>query len=451
MSLNDAAPPSTSPIAPKQARKAAVGALAGTSLEFYDFYVYATASALVFGAVFFPDIADPFVATMAAFGVFGVGFISRPLGAVIFGHFGDKYGRKRALIASLLIMGGSTFLVGFLPTYDTAGAVAPLALVVLRLLQGFAIGGEWGGAALISTESAPHNRRNFYGAFTQLGSPAGTVMASGMFALAGLGGHDVLLDWAWRVPFWFSGVLIIVGLVIRAKLEESPAFRAATEQQRVVRLPIVTVLRVQWKSVLAGVAAVAVGIGGFYITGTLFLSYATTQAGNPESPLLLAQTIAAASSIISFPLLALLADRIGAKPVMISGLVATYLIAAPHFLVANTNSMVLVGVMLVITQTVQSGAWVCIPAFLSQAFPPETRYTGISLSYQLAAILFGGIMPVLGAGLLARTGGNPTPAIVLLFVLATVNIVGVIAVSRIVTKREVTVRGTHGMEGASHG
>ena len=442
---------SQAPISPKQSRKAAVGALAGTSLEFYDFYVYATASALVFGALFFPVIDDPFVATMAAFAVFGVGFVSRPLGAVIFGHFGDKYGRKRTLIASLLIMGGSTFLVGFLPTYDTAGVAAPLALVVLRLLQGFAIGGEWGGAALISTESAPRNRRNFYGAFTQLGSPVGTVMASGMFALAGLGGHEVLLDWAWRVPFWFSGLLVIVGLVIRVKLEESPAFTAATQRQHVVRMPIVTVLREQWRSVLAGVAAVAVGIGGFYITGTLFLSYATTQAGNPESPLLLAQTIAAATSIISFPLFALLADRIGSKPVMISGLVATYLVAAPHFLVANTKAMVLIGAMLVVTQTVQSGAWVCIPAFLSRAFPPETRYTGISLSYQLASILFGGIMPIVGAGLLASNDGNLAPAIVLLVLLATINIGGVIATSRIIAGRERSARETTTQEGKING
>ncbi|TCP42069.1 putative MFS family arabinose efflux permease [Tamaricihabitans halophyticus] len=420
----------------KRARKAAAGAFVGTSLEFYDFYIYATASALVFGTIFFPENANPFIGTLAAFAIFGVGFFARPLGAIVIGHIGDRQGRKRALIISLLLMGVATFLIGFVPTYDTIGLWSPAILVVLRLIQGFAIGGEWGGAALISTESAPQGRVNFFGSFTQLGSPAGTVMSSGMFALAGLGGHDVLEEWAWRVPFWFAGVLVIVGLILRARLEESPVFQRAIRDQEQKKLPVVEVFRKEWRSVLAGVLLVAHGIGGFYVTGTLFLSYATQGQGLESSPLLIGQTIAAASSFITFPIVATLADRLGERRVLVVAAILVILFAAPHFLVVGTGNHVLISLMLVVTQTVGAGAWVCIPGFLGRAFAPETRYTGISLSYQLASILFGGILPSVGAAILAVTAGAVLGPVLILVGLAVLVMFGAVFVHRIVKERE---------------
>jgi MFS family permease len=410
--------------------------MAGTSLEFYDFYVYATASALVFGTVFFPENENPFIGTMAAFAIFGVGFIARPLGAIVFGHFGDRHGRKKALIASLLLMGGATFLIAFLPTYASVGMAAPMLLLILRLVQGFAIGGEWGGAALISTESAPTGKANFFGAFTQLGSPAGTVMSSGMFALVGLGGQEFLEDWGWRIPFLFSGVLVVIGLILRIKLEESPVFLAAVKVQESKKLPFLEVFSREWRTIVAGVCVVAVGVGGFYVTGTLFLSYATQTVGVESSPLLLGQTIAAASSFVTFPLLAMLADRIGARKVMIIAAIATVVFALPHFLVLGTGSFTLIKLMLIVNQTAQGGAWVCIPAFLGRAFNPATRYTGISLAYQIAAILFGGLLPIGGAALLAATDGGLQGPVLILAGLSMLVIIGTIALSRIIRTRE---------------
>lgn len=415
------------PIDIRRARKAAAGAYVGTSIEFYDFYIFATASALVFGDVFFPAIDNPFLGTMAAFATFGVGFVFRPLGGLIFGPLGDKYGRKPILIFTLLIMGGATFAVGFLPSYESWGIWSPALLVLLRLLQGLAIGGEWGGAASISTESAPSNRRYFYGSFTQLGSPTGTVISSGMFALAALGGSEALHAWAWRIPFWFAGVLLVISLFVRAGLEESPEFEKKVEAKGTEKSPLRTLLKEDWRSVLAGAAATAVGIGGFYITGTLFLSYATVTVGLPESPLLTAQTVAAATSFASFPLIALIADKKGPKPVILWSLVAAAVVATPHFLIAGTESFSLIALMLSVTQTAQAGAWACIPALLRKLFKPSVRYTGMSVSYQLSSVVFGGLMPMAGAGLLALGEGSPIYAIGLMILLVLINITGVLA------------------------
>lgn len=434
---NDAhldAPPSGK----RRARRAAAGAYVGTSIEFYDFFVFATASALVFGDVFFSTVENPFLGTMAAFATFGVGFVFRPLGGLIFGPLGDKYGRKPILITTLLIMGGATFAVGLVPSYDSWGIFAPLTLVFLRLIQGLAIGGEWGGAATISTESAPSNRRYFYGSFTQLGSPTGTVLSSGMFALAAMGGDEVLQAWAWRVPFLFAGVLLIVSLIIRARLEESPEFEKHVDKSapKKATTSLIDTLKNNWRSILAGSAATAVGVGGFYITGTLFLSYATTTVGLSDGPLLTAQTIAAATSFISFPLLSLVADRKGPRVVIMWSLVAVAAAATPHFLIADTGSFSLIAMMLSITQTAQAGAWACIPALLRKMFDPEVRYTGMSISYQLSSVVFGGLMPMVGAGLLAVTGGSPALAIVLLVVLVAINIIGVLASLSIIRNRD---------------
>lgn len=420
----------------KRAQRAAAGAMVGTSLEFYDFYIYATASALVFGHIFFPENANPFIGTLSSFAVFGVGFLARPLGAVFFGHIGDRLGRKHALIISLIVMGSATFLIGFLPTYQTIGFGAPVLLVLLRLIQGFAIGGEWGGAALISTESAPKGRANFFGAFTQMGSPAGTVLSSLMFALVGLGGQDTLQEWAWRIPFWFAGVLVIVGLVLRLKLEESPVFKAAVEKEEdKPKLPVISVFRFEWRTVIAGVLLVAHGIGGFYVTGTLFLSYATETGGLASSPLLVAQAIAAATSFISFPFVAALADKVGPKIVVLWSTLLIVLCAAPHFLVVGTQNYVLITLMLIVTQTIGAGAWACIPGFLSTSFNASSRYTGVSVTYQIASILFGGILPAVGAAILAATNGQVIGPVLILVFLAAIVAIGAIATAKINARR----------------
>ncbi|PZG48105.1 MFS transporter [Spongiactinospora gelatinilytica] len=434
--VSNAQPNATSDAAtPTKARKAALAAFVGTSIEYYDYYAYATASALVFGKLFFPDTGNPFIGTMAAFATFAVGFLVRPIGGIVFGHYGDRVGRKTALVTTLVLMGGATFLIGLLPTYETAGILSPICLVLLRLAQGFAVGGEWGGAALIAVEHAPPSRKTFYSSFAQLGSPGGTVLSSAAFSLAALLGGGDLLEWAWRVPFLFSAVLVIIGLVIRLKLEESPEFQRAQKRNTVVKSPLKVTVQGSWKLILMGVGTVAVGVGGFYMTGTLFLSYAVDQVGIAQQTILSAQLIAAASSIVSFPVLAALADRYGKRLAMFSGLIGTIVIAAPHYYMAHTESAVLITLMLIVTQTVSAGAWVTIPALLSEAFPVETRYTAMSLSFQLAGVLFGGLVPVAGAGLVAMAAGSPLPAIGLLIALALINLLGATLLIRAVAAK----------------
>ncbi len=257
----------------KQPVKASVAAFVGTMVEWYDFYIYGTAAALVLGQLFFPG-GSPFERTLAAFGTFAVGFFARPLGGIIFGALGDKFGRKKSLVITLSLMGSATILVGLLPTYESIGIAAPILLVLLRLLQGIAVGGEWGGAVLMASEHAPSDRQNFFASFAQLGSPAGLILSILSFRLVSSMGNDVFLSWGWRLPFLASVVMLAIGIFIRTGVNESPEFEELKEKKQLAERPVAEAWTKAWPLVLLALAANALGISGGYFTNTFMITYA---------------------------------------------------------------------------------------------------------------------------------------------------------------------------------
>ncbi|NJP91681.1 MHS family MFS transporter [Nonomuraea sp. FMUSA5-5] len=394
-----------------RATRAAGAAFVGTTIEWYDFYVYATAAALLFDDLFFPNASSPTVALMASFATYAVGFFARPLGGIVFGHFGDRVGRKSALVVTLLMMGGATFLVGLLPTYDSISALAPVLLVLLRFVQGLAVGGEWGGAALMAVEHAPAGRKTFYGGFAQLGNPAGALLATGAFSLMSLSGEQAMQAWGWRVPFIVSAVLVLVGLFIRLRVEESPVFEAAER----TGVPIKEVFRTSWRSVLLGVGTLPVAIGGYYLLTTFLLSYATgPSVGASEQLILNGLSFASFVELVATLGIAWLGDRFGARKVAVWFLVLTALLAVPQFAVLGSGNAVLIFALLGLMRLATSGTYGPMAAILAEMFPPQVRYTGISLAYQGAGAIFGGLSPLAATALVGAYGGAAWPAVALL-------------------------------------
>ena len=393
----------TQPRASAQARRAGTASFIGTTIEWYDFYIYGTASALVFGKLFFPDIS-PAAGIMASFATFWVGFLARPLGGVVFGHLGDRIGRKKTLVATLLMMGTATFLVGCLPTYAAIGAGAPVLLAVLRAVQGVAVGGEWGGAVLMASESAPKGRGVLFGMFAQQGSPAGSILATLMFLLFGMMPHESFLAWGWRVPFLLSAVLVIVGLVIRLRVTESPEFAELRRQAKVARLPVAELLRTSWPAVLLGVGASAMGIASAYFVNTFMLSWATNDLGMAEQSML---NVLLGTSIVQFcwqPIAALIAERVGTTRFMTISLAGSMVLSVPMFLLVGTKAPLLAFVGIALTTITTSGYYAVLAGFLARAFAPRVRYTGISLAYQLCSTLIGGTTPLIAEALLTTSG-----------------------------------------------
>ncbi|WP_219412501.1 MFS transporter [Pseudonocardia nigra] len=411
---------------PVAARRAAFGSFVGTTIEWYDFYVYATAASLVLGELFFPADTDRLTGVMASFAIFAVGFFARPLGGVVFGHFGDRVGRKAALVTTLLMMGSVTFAVGLLPTYSAIGVTAPILLVVFRFVQGLAVGGEWGGAALMAVEHAPAARKTFYGCFPQIGNSVGALLATGAFSLVSTLDDDALLSWGWRLPFLASAVLIVVGLVIRLRVEESPVFVAMRDEharRQPAELPVKAALRTSMRAVLLGIGALPVAVGGYYIVTTFLLAYATgPEIGVSETTVLNALTAAAFLEVVATLVTSWLGDRVGPRRVVIGGLVAVALLAGPQFLVMPTQNTALIVTMILVMRIGMSGTYGPLPAILSAMFRPEVRYTGISLSYQVAGAIFGGLSPLVATALLNAYGG-PLPVVGLLVLMCLVAIV----------------------------
>ena len=390
--------------------RAAAAAFVGTTIEWYDFYVYATAASLVFGKLFFPEGTSPLVGVMASFATYAVGFFARPLGGLVFGHFGDRVGRKSALVVTLLMMGVATFAVGVLPTYAAVGAVAPALLVLLRFVQGLAVGGEWGGAVLMAVEHAPAEKRTFYGSFAQLGNPSGALLATGFFSVMSGFGDEALLSWGWRVPFLASAVLVLVGLVIRLKVSESPVF---AEVEQPAELPVRQALRSSWRAVLLGIGALPVAVGGYYVVTTFLLAYATNELSVDEQLLLNALSVAAAVELVATVVVSWLGDRVGARRVVIAGLAGVALLAAPQFLVLAGGGTALIFLVVAVMRLVMAATYGPMSAILAEMFPPAARYTSISLSYQVAGALFGGLSPLVCTALLAATG-SVLPVVALL-------------------------------------
>ncbi|GAA3426544.1 MFS transporter [Streptosporangium sandarakinum] len=384
------------------ARGAGIASFVGTSIEWYDFYIYGTASALVFGKLFFPEV-NPAAGVMASFATFWVGFLARPLGGVIFGHLGDRIGRKRTLVATLLLMGGATTLVGVLPTYATAGVLAPILLAGLRLVQGVAVGGEWGGAVLIAAEHAGP-KRIFYAAFAQQGSPAGSILATGVFALVSLLPEESFMSYGWRIPFLASAVLLVIGMVIRLRVEESPEFVRMREQREVAKLPVVEVFRSAWPLVLLGIGASGVGIASAYFTNTFILSWATTDLGITKSTMLNVLLIVSVVQFVTQPLGAVLGQRMGAARYMLIAFTVLLVCTPITFWLVGTGDPVLATLGLALSIVFGGSSYAALAGFLAEAFPARVRYTGISLAYQLCGALIGGTTPMIAQALLGWSG-----------------------------------------------
>ena len=382
----------------------ALASFVGTTIEWYDFFLYGTAAALVFNQLFFPTF-DPLTGTLAAFGTYAVGFIARPIGGIIIGHYGDKIGRKSMLVLTLLIMGVATFLIGLLPTYESIGPWAAVFLVLLRLVQGFGVGGEWGGAVLMAVEHAPPGRRGYYGSWPQMGVPAGLLMSTFVFAAFARLPEDQFLAWGWRVPFLLSFLLVGVGLLIRLRILETPAFAKMKERRADAMMPIVEVIRKYPKQVLLAAGARIAENGGFYIFSVFMLLYATQHAKVERSVALTGVMIAAAFDLVAIPFYGHLSDKIGRRPVYLFGAAMTGILAYPLFWLFDTGSTPLVWLGLVLVFTfAHAPMYGPQAAFLSELFGTRVRYTGASLGAQLASIVAGGLSPFIATALMPRYG-----------------------------------------------
>ncbi|MFG2497598.1 MFS transporter [Streptomyces sp. NPDC048441] len=398
-----------------QLRRVALSGLLGTAVEFYDFLVYGTVAALVFGDLFFPEV-DSAVGTIAAFGTFAAGYVARPLGGIVFGHFGDRLGRKPMMLLTMVLMGAGSFLIGCLPTYDTIGVWAPVLLVLLRVVQGIAIGGEWGGATLMVAEHAGERPRGLWTSFTQLGAPLGTVLSTLVVTLVSTLPDDQFRAWGWRVPFLLSLVLLAAGLYIRLKVAESPLFTAARREKNTARtplpLPLLDVLR-KPRSVLL---AACVGIGPFTaqsLMTSFMISYAV-DSGYTRSQVLTGVTVASCTALFVMPVASILSDRIGRRPVVLTGALLSAATAFPVFALADSGRPGLLILACVIGHGIaQSTMYGPLGALLTEMFGTRVRYTGASLGYQTATLLGAGFSPLVASSLLASYDTSAPVALLL--------------------------------------
>jgi metabolite-proton symporter len=403
----------------------AIASFIGTTIEWYDFFLYGTAAALVFNKLFFPEF-DPLVGTLAAFGTYAVGFIARPIGGIVIGHYGDKIGRKAMLILTLLIMGIATFLVGLMPTYEQIGVWAAVILVLLRLAQGFGVGGEWGGAVLMAVEHAPAGRRGFYGSWPQTGVPAGLLLSTLVFSIFSSQPEAQFLAWGWRVPFLLSFILVIVGMFIRLKLAETPAFARVKETQTLARMPILDVIRTYPKNVLLAMGARIAENGFFYIFSVFVLSYVTQALKLPRQTILNAVLLAAALELVVIPAFGALSDRIGRRPVYLFGAAFAAIFSFPFFWLLDTKQDFLVWLAVILGLNLAHGAMYGPQAsFFSELFGTRVRYSGASLGYQLASVLAGGLSPIIATALLAGSGGSYVPIAIYMIGMAVITLIAV--------------------------
>lgn len=419
-------------------RRVLIGSLSGSSIEWFDFFLYAVAAALIFDKQFFPT-EDPFVSLMLSYLSLSLTFFIRPFGGIIFSHIGDRIGRKKTLVVTLSLMGGATVAIGLLPTYESVGMLAPALLILCRIIQGLAIGGEWGGALLLAYEYAPRNRRGLFGSVPQMGITVGMLLATLAFSAVSTLPDDAFRDWGWRLPFLASIVLVVVGLWIRGGLGETPAFQAAQESGNVAKLPIAETLRYHWRAVLVAVGAKVVETAPFYIFATFVVSYATGTLDYERSSVLNAVSLGALVSTIMIPVMGRLSDRVGRSRVYLTGAVLLGLYSVPFFLLLNLQVDWAVFVAVVVAL---GGVWPPVTATLgtltSEIFSTRVRYTGITLGYQIGAALAGGTAPLLATYLLDRFDGSWVPIAVYLMLLALISVSAVLYAPRLAQTDEET-------------
>jgi MHS family shikimate/dehydroshikimate transporter-like MFS transporter len=408
-------------------RKIVAASAFGTIIEWYDFFVYGTAAALVFGRLFFPT-SDPTVSTLAGLSVYAVGYIARPLGGIIFGHFGDRVGRRSMLVLSMMLMGFGTFLVGLLPTFEQIGILAPIILVVLRLLQAVGLGGEWGGAVLLVSESAPAQRRGLFGSLVQIGNPIGRLVATGVFALAARLPEGDFLSWGWRIPFIASAVLIAVGLIIRFQIDETPEFQKLRESKKTARMPVLEALSRYRREIIVAVGLKITEVAWVGILTVFAVTYLTQQLGMQRSVVLEAVTLATLIELFVMPLAGWLSDMIGRRTIYLVGTVFGILLAFPVFWLFDTRDAAIV------TWTIVAGICLCQAvifalhaSFMPELFGTEVRYSGISLGFQIGAAIGGGLTPVVAAAIVAWSGGATWPVSLMLMTLGVLTVIAVLS------------------------
>ncbi len=390
-------------VKPPSMLRLASASLAGTAIEFYDFFVYGTAAALVLGPLFFPTFS-PLAGTLAAFATFGVGFVARPLGSVLFGHIGDRHGRRPVLVASLLLTGGATVAVGCVPTFDSIGVTAPFLLLVLRFLQGLGLGGEWGGAVLLTAEHAPADRRGLWSSFPQVGPAVGFLLANGvMLALSATLTEAQFAAWGWRVPFWAAGVLALAGLWLRSSLAESPRFLEITEPARV---PLAEVVRDHWRLVLLTAGAVAVGYAVFYSVTTWSLAYGTERLGVSRTVMLTCVMGAVVVKGALTPVAAVLGDRYGRRPMCLIGCGVTVLWMFPMVALLATGEPLLIFFGFLVAMLGFVSMFAVIAAYLPELYEPRVRCTGAAVGYNLGGVLGGALTPIVATAV-AQGGRVP--------------------------------------------
>jgi len=401
-------------------RRVALASAIGSTVEWYDYFIYASAAALVFGPAFFPEY-DVAAGTFAAFATLALGFFVRPIGAAVFGHLGDRIGRKRVLILTLLLMGTATVGIGLLPTYAALGIAAPILLSTLRLIQGFAISGEWGGAVLMSVEHAPKGKRGYYGSWPQVGLPVGTVLANGvLIVMTTTLTDEQFFSWGWRVPFLLSAVLVAIGLYIRLAVDESPSFARMKGAGVAVRVPLVEVLRTKPVTLVLGSLAVVSSSAVGWIGLAFTLSYGTQQLNVDRGALLTGVLLGAALGGVSLLAASAYSDRVGRRKVFLAAAGGQIIWAFPYFWLINTASVPLILLALCVMQAVTFPMVGVLGAMLAEAFPATVRYTGASLCYHTGSVLGGAIAPMVATAIIAATGSTT---------LISVYIVGVAIVS----------------------
>ncbi len=394
----------------KKMRKISTASVIGTTVEWYDLFLFGTASALVFNRIFFPEL-DGAVGTLLSFLTFASAYLARMVGAILFGHFGDRLGRKSMLLISLMTMGAATFAIGLIPDFNAIGVMAPLLLLFLRLIQGLALGGEWGGAVLMTVEHAPENKRGFYGSMVQIGVPIGTLLANVAFLIvASTLSEEDLLSWGWRVPFLLSAVLVAVGIYIRLNIEETPSFKMVRETGAKAKLPFALLMKKYWKQViLGGIATLSTG-STFTLLVASGVNYGTAELGYSSDMMLWAVMFACAIAFITIPYFGRLSDKVGRKPIIYAGVAAEALLAFPFFWMLNSGSEFLVFVAYGLMMLAFSANYGPIATFLAELFGSKVRYSGLSVSYMLSGLLGSAATPAITVALLTATGQSSSIA-----------------------------------------
>lgn len=415
---------------PEKNKRVLIASLTGSSIEWFDYFLYGTAAALVFNKIFFPMV-DPVIGLILSYLSFSLTFFIRPIGGVLFAHIGDRIGRKKTLVLTLSLMGGATVMIGLLPTYDQIGIWAPILLILMRIIQGMGIGGEWGGALLLAYEYAPEKRKGFFGSIPQAGVTIGMLMATFIVSLMTLFSEEQFLSWGWRIPFLMSAVLVLLGLWIRKDIDETPEFKKVKQSGQVAKAPLRDTLTHHWREVLIAAGLKVVETAPFYIFSTFIVSYATTTLTYQKSQVLEAVTLGALVATVMIPLMGLLSDKIGRKRMYAGSVTLLGLFIVPWFMLLDTGTT---WAIMLATVVMFGILWAPITAVLgtlcSEIFSANVRYTGITLGYQIGAALAGGTAPLIATGLLAKYDGDWVPVAWYLGATVTISLVAIFFASR---------------------